>query len=62
MHTEPRALSMVDPKQGQDISSVDDAEVNFLQHKTGRTRADIIGAIRRVGHDRRNVLKELSKN
>jgi hypothetical protein len=52
---------MIDPKQGQGRAGVDDAEVNFLQHKTGRARADIVAAIRRVGHDRRNVLDELRK-
>ncbi len=52
---------MVDPKQGQDHARGDDHDLNYLQQRTGRTRADIVSAIRRVGHDRRNVLEELSK-
>ena len=53
---------MIDPKQTQDHAGFDDAELNFLQQKTGRTRAEIVAAIHRVGHDRRNVLDELGKN
>jgi Protein of unknown function (DUF3606) len=52
--------SMIDSKQQSlEQTGIDDAEVSYLQRKTGITRAAIIAAIQRVGHNRRDILDEL---
>lgn len=58
-----RRPSMVDPKQGSCThTGVDSAEIDFLQTKTGSSRAAIVAAMRRVGPGRREVLEELKGN
>jgi len=57
-----REAILIDPKQGPLYHpGKQDHEIDYLQAKTGKTRAAILAVIKRVGHSRQKVLAELRK-